>query len=134
MVMDQLNLIKNQTKAQLRNKASGTAANIRRETSLVQQAGRLTGRVKRGLENAEQTIVQPKKTDRHVVETDTVAQMPRPSKPAPDGYVRRSAVQSIRVPADYHRQILRRVLGGTVAVVCVLAVIWLLLRSGLLAK
>ena len=57
MVMDQLNLIKNQTKAQLRNKASGTAANIRRETSLVQQAGRLTGRVKRGLENAEQTIV-----------------------------------------------------------------------------
>ena len=132
MVLDQLNLIQNQTKAALRRQVSGTAANIRRETSLVQQAGRLTGRVTRGLEQAERTVVQSSKTGRHRVDTQTVAQEPRPVKPAPDGYVRQSAVQPIRVPEDYHRQIVRRVVGGVVAAACVLAVVWLLLRSNLL--
>lgn len=133
MVIDQLELIKNQTKAALQNKVSGSAARLRAETSLVKQASRLTGRINRELEKAEKSIVRSRKSGRHRVETDAVAEASRPVKPAPDGYVRRSAVQPIRVPADYRRQIVRRVLRGVVLVICVLAVVWLLMQSKLLA-
>lgn len=134
MIIDQLDVVKNQMKATLRSKASGSVAKFRAETSLVKQASRLTGRMKRELDQAEKNIAQSRKTGRYRVERETVAETHHPVKPAPDGYVRRSAVQPIRVPADYHRQILRRVLGGTVAVICVLVVIWLLLRSDLLTN
>ena len=134
MIIDQLDLIKNQTKAALRSKASGSVSKFRAETSLVKQASRLTGRMKRELDQAEKDVVQSRKTGSHRMERETVAEAPHPVKPAPDGYVRRSAVQPIWVPADYHWQILRRVLGGTVAVICVLVVIWLLLQSKLLTN
>lgn len=134
MIIDQLELIKNQTTATLRSKASGSVAKFRAETSLVKQASRLTGRMKRELDQAEKNIVQTRKTGRYRMERENVVATPHPVKAAPDGYVRRSAVQTIRVPEDYHWQILRRVLGGTVAVICVLVVIWLLLRSNLLTN
>lgn len=134
MAIDQLDLIKKQTEAMVRNKASGSVAKLRAETSLVKQASRLTGRMNRELQQAEKTVVQSRKTGRHRIEPDTVAEEPRPVKPAPDGYVRRSAVQPIRVPADYHRKIVRRILSGTVAVICVLVVVWLLQQSGLLTR
>ncbi|MBQ4042735.1 MAG: hypothetical protein IJD06_01975 [Clostridia bacterium] len=132
MVVDQLNLIKKQTEATLRNKASGSVARLRAETSLVKQASRLTGRMNRELEQSKKIISRSGKARAHRVETDTAAEAPRPVKPASDGYVRRSAVQTIRVPKDYHRQIARRIGKTVLAVICVLAVIWLLLQSKLL--
>ena len=132
MVIDQLNLIKKQTETTLRNKAAGSVAKFRAETSLVKQASRLTGRMNRELKLAEQTLIRSGKPGKYRVETQTVAEAPRPVKPAPDGYVRRSAVQSIRVPADYHRRIVKRILLWTAGVICVLVAVWMLQKSGVL--
>ena len=133
MVIDQLNLIKKQSETMLRNKVSGSAAKLRAETSLVKQASRLTGRMNREMKHAEYAMIHAERSGKHRVEPETVAEKSRPIKPAPDGYVRRSAVQPIRVPKDYHRQIVRRILTGALGVLCILAAVWLLLKSGLLA-
>ena len=133
MVIDQLNLIKKQSETMLRNKISGSTAKLRAETSLVKQASRMTGRINREMKQAEQVVLHAGRSGKHRVEPETVAEKPRAVKPAPDGYVRRSAVQPIRVPKDYHRQIARRILTGALGVLCILAAVWLLLKSGLLA-
>lgn len=134
MVIDQLNLVKNQAKGALRSQVSGSAAKLRAQTSLVGQAGRLTGRMRQQLNEAEKNILQSPKGRTHRVETVTAAPKTEPVKPAPDGYVRQSAVQPIRVAADYHRRIIRRIVSSVVLVVCVLAVLWLLMKTNLLAK
>jgi len=134
MVIDQLDLIRKQTEATLRNKTAGSVARLRAETSLVKQASKLTGRMNRELKQAEQTILRSGKPGKHRVETQTVAEIPRPVKPAPDGYIRRSAVQSIRVPADYHRRMVKRILLWIVGVICVLVAAWMLQKSGVLTN
>ena len=134
MVIDQLDLVKNQAKGALRSQISGSAAKLRAQTSLVGQAGRLTGRMRQQMNEAEKNILKSSEGCKHRVETNTVASKAEPIKPAPDGYVRRSAVQPIRVAADYHRRIIRKVVGGLVLAACVLAVLWLLMKTNLLAK
>ena len=91
MVIDQLNLIKKQSETMLRNKISGSTAKLRAETSLVKQASRMTGRINLEMKQAEQVVLHAGRSGKHRVEPETVAEKPRAVKPAPDGYVRRSA-------------------------------------------
>ena len=134
MAVDQLDLMKNQAKAVLRNKVSGSAAKLRAQTSLVGQASRLTGRMTRQLEQAEQAAGQALSHGRIHPEHQIVAEKAAAVKPAPDGYVRRSPVQPVHVPADYHKRIFRKVLGGVLVAVCVVAAIWLLMETGFLTN
>ena len=76
MAIDQLNLIKKQTETTLRNKAAGSVAKFRAETSLVKQASRLTGRMNRELKQAEQILIRSGKPGKYRVETQTVAEAP----------------------------------------------------------
>lgn len=133
MVIDQLDQIKNQTESVLRNRVSGSVARLRAQTSLVGQASRLTGRMSRQLDEAGKKLQTSGKKPGYRPETDTVAEKPQAVKPAPDGYLRRSAVQPIRVPADYRRRMVRKVVGGMLLGIVLVAAVWILMKSNLLA-
>ena len=51
-----------------------------------------------------------------------------PAIVAPDGYVRRSPVQPLRVAPDYRKRLIKRIIGGVVLVLLVLGVALLLLK------
>ena len=115
--MGQLDVIEKQVRAAVRNQAAGAVSAVRSETSLVRQASRLTGKL------AGQKEKQSRKAE--------VAQPSVP--PAPDGYVRRSPVQPVREDPSYRAGIIKKVVGTVVLLVCAAVVLWLLIKTSLLA-
>lgn len=134
MAIDQMDIIQAQTASVLRNKTSGSVAKLRADTSLVGQASKLTGRMSRQL---DQSLLNGKKESGKnagvLQKADTVPEAPKKAKIASDGYVRRSAVQAIRVPADYRRRRIRKIVSRVLLVLFLLAALWLLLQTNLMA-
>ena len=52
----------------------------------------------------------------------------QPAVLAPDGYVRRSPVQPIRVAPDYYKRLTRRIVGGVVAAALLAGIALLLIQ------
>ena len=118
--MTQFDIIRQQAQSAARNAAAGAVGRLRRDTSLVNQASRLTGKAfregeaawKRGRETARRRRPAP---------GETVEERPRASRTAGDGYVRRSPVQPVFQAADYRRRQALRAAGVVllVALACV---------------
>ena len=117
----QFDIIRDQVQAAARNAAAGAASRLRRETSLVNQAHRFTGRAFQAGEEALRRGVRWA-GGRQGGSNDGFVETPsQPQQPAADGYVRRSPVQPVHQAADYRfRQALRAVqVIALIAVVCV---------------
>ena len=110
----QLEIIRRQAQAAVQNKVSGAQARIRRETSLVAQASRLTGRA---LREGETALKGRRWAAGGRTSGTTVETAPAPVHPAEDGYIRRSPVQPVFQAADYHRRLVARgvLAGGLIA-------------------
>ncbi len=133
MPTSQWDMIGRQVASAAHNAAAGGAARARRETSLVGQASRLSAEALRQGEDAVRQAAGADSRPGSRPPQEGAASDPVNVRPAPDGYVRRSPVQPIYESADYHRKIVRRVVNGVAAVIVALALVWLLLRSGILA-
>ena len=130
----QLDMIRRQAEAAVRSKASGAAARLRREASLVNQASRLTGKALRDGEEALRSRRGRARRSARAAVGATVATAPPPVRPAADGYVRRSPVQPVHEAADYRR---RLVLRGVLVVVLAAAVcvgVFFLNQLGILGR
>lgn len=130
MSLSQLDIIRHQAEAAARNQVSGTRARLRRETSLVGKASQYGAEFSR---QGEALLRQRKRRPQ-----DQDAPELRPVKnggtpPAEDGYQRRSPVQPVMVPRDYLRRIVLRAVRYAMLAALVLAGVWVLLQSGLLA-
>ncbi len=133
MAISQWDLIRRQSEAAARNAASGTAARVRRDASLVNQASQLSVKAMQRGENAVRQA--GKNAGRRACQPagePVVGDQPE-IRPAPDGYMRRSPVQPIYESADYRQRIVRRIVSAVIAVAVMMALVWLLLRSGILA-
>ncbi|MCD7888279.1 MAG: hypothetical protein LUG44_11860 [Clostridiales bacterium] len=132
MPIRQWDMIGRQSAAAAHNAAAGTVARVRRETSLVGQASRLSAEAMQQGQDAVKRA-SGASARRGSRPQEPVVSDPVSVHPAPDGYVRRSPVQPICESADYRRQIVRRIVNGVVVVIVALVLVWLLLRSGILA-
>ena len=122
----QLDIIRSQAASAARNASARARSELRRETSLVNQASRWAGRAAAQGEAAlrgrggGRRGSPPAGAGR--------SETPRPTRPAPDGYVRRSPVQPLRIAPDYRKRLIKRIIGGVVLVLLVLGVALLLLK------
>lgn len=127
MATTQLDIIRQQAEAAARNAVSRATGELRRDTSLVSQASRMTGKAFQAGEEALRG--QMGRTRHHrAAPGETVAAPPPPPRPAADGYVRRSPVQPVHEAANYRRGLVLRGVGAVVAIAAVCAAVWLLLR------
>ena len=121
MGITQFDIIRQQAEAAAKNAVSRASASLRRDTSLVNQASRLTGKA---IREGEAAVKRAAGRDRRRTAGEPLAtaaaDRPRPRQAA-DGYVRRSPVQPVHQAADYRfRQALRAVqVIALIAVVCV---------------
>lgn len=129
----QFDIIRRQAEAAAKNAVRGAAGRLRRETSLVGQAGRLTGRAIREGEAAARDRVASHRR-RHVRPSGATVATTAYIRPAADGYVRHSPVQPIHEAADYRRRIALRVLGTVALAAAVLVGIGLLSRLGVFGR
>ncbi len=127
MATTQLDIIRQQAEAAARNAVSRATGELRRDTSLVSQASRMTGKAFQAGEEALRG--QMSRAHRHhAAPGETVAAPPPPPRPAADGYVRRSPVQPVHEAANYRRGLVLRGVGAVVAIAAVCVAVWLLLR------
>lgn len=120
--MNQMDVIGNQMRSALRSQASGAVAKVKSQTSLVGQAARFTGAVNRKGEE----ILSGKKGPSPLLPEAA-------PRPAPDGYMRRSPVQPVRVAEDYRKKQVKKAAGIALLCVCAVVGVWLLLQTNLLA-
>ena len=129
----QFDIIRDQVQAAARNAAAGAASRLRRETSLVNQAHRFTGRAFQAGEDALRRGVRW--AGGQGGSNDVFVQTPsHPRQPAPQGYVRRSPVQPVYRAKNYYRRLLLRAVGlvALAAVACV--AVYLLLQLGIFGR
>ena len=113
--------------------AAGAATRLRRDTSLVNQAHRFTGRAFQAGEEALRRGVRW--AGGQGVPNDGFVETPsQPQQPAADGYVRRSPVQPVYRAKNYYRRLLLRAAGlvALAAVACV--AVYLLLQLGIFGR
>ena len=130
----QFDIIRDQVQAAARNAAAGAASRLRRETSLVNQAHRFTGRAFQAGEDALWRGVRWA-GGRQGGSNDGFVEMPsQPQQPAADGYVSRSPVQPVYRAKNYYRRLLLRAVGlvALAAVACV--AVYLLLQLGIFGR
>ena len=119
--MTQFDIIRQQAESAARNAAAGAVGRLRRDTSLVNQASRLTGKaIREGEAAVKRAAGRDRRRTAGEPRATAAADRPRPRQAA-DGYVRRSPVQPVHQAADYRfRQALRAVqVIALIAVVCV---------------
>ena len=131
--MTQLDIIRRQAEAAARNQVRRAAAGLRRDTSLVGQASRLTGKAVQAGQSAGRQWAGRSRGGRSEPEP-TVPTQPRPPQAAEDGYVRRSPVQPVCEAADYRRRLVRRGIGIAVIIVIIVAAVIMLDRLGVFAR
>lgn len=128
----QFDIIRSQAQAAARNAAQRVQGNLRRDTSLVNQASRWAGRV---LTQGEAQVRKGAGRRRsHPTFGETQPQSPRPVPPASDGYVRRSPVQPLHVAADYRKQQARRAAAAAVVIVVLCVGVYLLNQLGVFTR
>lgn len=121
MGITQFDIIRQQAEAAAKNAVSRASASLRRDTSLVNQASRLTGKaIREGEAAVKRAAGRDRRRTAGEPRATAAADRPRPRQAA-DGYVRRSPVQPVHQAADYRfRQALRAVqVIVLIAVVCV---------------
>ncbi len=128
MALTQLESIRRQTEAAARNQMNRAAADLRRETSLVNRAHLLAGRAARGVSLPSGGNTEP----RSRTLSGTVPTTPPPVQPAADGWVRRSPVQPLYRPANYYRRLATRITQVVLLVIAIFVVVYLLLRIGVI--
>lgn len=129
----QFDIIRNQAEAAARNAASRAQGTLRRDASLVNQASRWAGRtmaegetaLRRGAGSARRRRSSP---------GAAAAERPRPIRPAPDGYLRRSPVQPLRVAEGYRRQRVLRMLAVAAVIAAAGVGIYFLNQLGLFGR
>ena len=129
----QFDIITDQVQAAAHNAAAGAASRLRRDTSLVDQAHRFTGRAFQAGEEALRRGVRW--AGGQGVPNDGFVETPsQPQQPAADGYVRRSPVQPVYRAKNYYRRLLLRAAGlvALAAVACV--AVYLLLQLGIFGR
>ena len=99
----QFDIIRRQAEAAGRNAVSRAQGTLRRDASLVNQASRWAGRTMTKGETALRKGASGTRRKRPSPGA-AAAEPPRPVRPAPDGYVRRSPVQPLRVAEGYRRR------------------------------
>lgn len=130
MGMTQLDIIRRQAEAAARNAVSGTTARLRRETSLVNQASRLTGKA---LQDGNEALRRRRQwAARGERDQATVETPPPPPRPAEDGYIRRSPVQPVREAVGYRRRLVLRGVGAVALALVACACLFRLSQLGLL--
>lgn len=129
----QFDIIQNQAEAAARNAAARVQGQFRRDASLVNQASRWAGRT---LTDGECQVRKAagKRRSRYTPSGETQPQPPRPTPPAPDGYVRRSPVQPLHVAADYRKQQARRAAALVVVIAALCVGIYLLNQLGVFSR
>lgn len=125
MPINPLDVIGNQVKSAARNQVRTAQAEFRRETSIVGYANARIGAAAKKLDQARKKPANARRTKAGVYVQEHLAIL------APDGYVRRSPVQPLRVAPDYYKRLARRIIGGVI-VVAILAGIAVLLIQYLL--
>ena len=129
----QFDIITDQVQAAAHNGGAGAATRLRRDTSLVNQAHRFTGRAFQAGEEALRRGVRW--AGGQGVPNDGFVETPsQPQQPAADGYVRRSPVQPVYRAKNYYRRLLLRAAGlvALAAVACV--AVYLLLQLGIFGR
>lgn len=113
----------------------------RRKSSLVSEVSRLTGKAVQQQEEkmsrqGEKTVRARAAGKRSPPFWAAPVGEERTDPPrclAPDGYVRRSPVQPIREIAGYRRRLALRAVGAAALLTALLILLWLVLRTGILA-
>ena len=121
MAINPLDVIGNQVKSAARNQVRTAQAEFRRETSIVGYANARIGAAAQRVERARKKQA-PKRAKAGVYVQE------HPAILAPDGYVRRSPVQPLRVAPDYYKRLARRIIGGVVAVAILAGIAVLLIQ------
>ena len=129
----QLDIIRRQAEAAARNAAARAEGNLRRDASLVNQASRWAGRTMAEGEAALRARSRGLRQSEGV-SRETMATCAPPVSPAPDGYVRRSPVQSIHVMAGYRRRQVLRVVAAVVMLAAACVGLYLLNRLGVFGR
>lgn len=133
MGITQFDIIRQQAKAAAKNAVSRASASLRRDTSLVNQASRLTGKaIREGEAAVKRAAGRDRRRTAGEPRATAAADRPRPRQAA-DGYVRRSPVQPIHEAADYRSRLLRRGVGAVLLLAAVCAGVILLFRLGIFA-
>lgn len=134
MACTQLDMVRRQSEAAVRNERNRAAALVRRETSLVAQAGRLAGGAVRNGGDSLGRRLSGGASARRDRAADVVATEPPPVRPAADGYVRRTPVQPVYEAADYRRRLALRGVGILALLLAAAAGLYFLGRLGLLGR
>lgn len=121
MAINPLDLVGNQVKSAAQNQVRSAQAQLRRETSIVGYANARIGA-------AAQKLEQERKKPAAKRAKAGVYVQEHPAILAPDGYVRRSPVQPIRVAPDYYKRLTRRIVGGAVAAALLVGIALLLIQ------
>lgn len=99
MAINPLDVIGNQVKSAARNQVRTAQAEFRRETSIVGYANARIGAAAKKLDQARKKPANARRTKAGVYVQE------HPAILAPDGYVRRSPVQPLRVAPDYYKRL-----------------------------
>lgn len=127
----QMDSLRRQVGSAAHRAAPGGDAMLRQEESLVSQAWQLAGNAAQG----EEPLVgqSPGRRNRAFRSRPFPQVATEAAVTAPDGYVRRSPVQPVREVPGYRRRRVLRVVGGAVLLTALLVLLWLVLRTGILA-
>lgn len=124
MPITPLDMVGKQFESAAKNQLRSAQAEVRRETSIVGYANARLGNALHRLDPSGRTA----RTSRKEENKSGVYVQEHPAIVAPDGYVRRSPVQPLRVAPDYRKRLIKRIIGGVVLVLLVLGVALLLLK------
>lgn len=131
----QFDIIGRQIEAAARNAAAGAVGCLRRDTSLVNQASRLTGRTIRTGEEVLRNKTRGSGGRWYSAPNgNTVETPPRPQYAAEDGYMRRSPVQPVHQAADYRRRLVLKGVGVVALIAVACAAVSLLLQLGIFGR
>ena len=130
----QLDIVRRQAEAAARNAAAQAQGELRRDASLVGQASRWAGRAM-----AEGEATLRARTGKGPRRSPPPRQAradhrSRPAGRAPDGYVRRSPVQPIRVAEGYRRRLMLRAAGIAALVAAACAGLCILHQLGVFGR
>ena len=132
MAPTQFDIIRRQGQAAAQKEAQRAAAEVRRETSLVGMASRLAGKAM--LDGEARLRGGLFRRRRYRGASAVIPTEPEPTRPAPDGYVRRSPVQPLYEAADYRQRLLWRAVGIAVLIAAALVGVYFLGQLGLLGR
>ena len=129
----QFDIIRTQAEAAGRNAVNRAQAELRRDTSLVNQASRWAGRA---ITEGEAELRRRSRGGRPGPAPSGTNAVKRsgPVRPAPDGYVRRSPVQPLHVAEDYRKRQIQRAVAAALVIAAACIGIYYLNQMGLFGR